>query len=161
MRLKSKTESAMAALGTFQNMPQAVHIVDDKRQLDCQLTSLESLGCEFDELTLASDELRDATMDELKQISQQLSNRITYLLEAICAVEIDPQHAIVQLRSVPPQTGDDGTTYYELMVTRGGTLSLCRYQKQPGGVRQVIPARVTREVLLRLVDDFEAVLSAR
>ena len=40
------------------------------------------------------------------------------------------------------------------IVGRGGELSLRRFQKQPGGVREGIPAEVTREVFLRLVDDF-------
>jgi hypothetical protein len=62
------------------------------------------------------------------------------------------------MRSYPPQKTDDGTTYYELLVRRGGSLSLVRYQKQPGDQRQAIAAHITREVLLRLVDDFAAVV---
>jgi hypothetical protein len=62
----------------------------------------------------------------------------------------------VQLRSSPPQQGDDGTSYYELMVRRGGDITLSRYQKQPGQIRQIVPANVTREVLQRLAEDFVA-----
>ena len=58
----------------------------------------------------------------------------------------------------PPQQDDDGTSYYELLVRRGGQLALCRYQKQPLSIRQTIPALVTGEILLRLVDDFAAAL---
>jgi hypothetical protein len=65
---------------------------------------------------------------------------------------------VAQLRSSPPQRDDDGRSYYELTVRRGGEISLCRYRKEPGAARVQIPATVTREVLLRLVDDFEAVL---
>jgi hypothetical protein len=60
------------------------------------------------------------------------------------------------MRSKPPQAGE-ASTYYELLVRRGGEFSLCRYEKHPGDVRKTIPAHVTREVLLRLIDDFAAV----
>jgi hypothetical protein len=58
------------------------------------------------------------------------------------------------MRSSPPQRDDNGTRYYELLVRRGGELSLRRFEKQPGTVRQLVAAHVTREVFLRLVDDF-------
>jgi hypothetical protein len=60
----------------------------------------------------------------------------------------------MQLRSNPPQRDDDGRTYYELLVRRGGEISLCRYRNENGAGRQAIPATVTCEVLLRLVGDF-------
>jgi hypothetical protein len=62
---------------------------------------------------------------------------------------------IVQMRSSPPNQGDQGTFYYELVVRRGA-IDLCRYQKTPGDVRQTVPATVTREVLQRLAEDFVA-----
>jgi amino acid transporter len=64
--------------------------------------------------------------------------------------------AAVQLRSNPPQKGEDGTSYYELMVRRGGDVTLSRYQKKSGQIRQIVPANVTREVLQRLAEDFVA-----
>jgi hypothetical protein len=65
----------------------------------------------------------------------------------------------VQLRSNPPQRNDDGSTYYELLVRRGGELSLSRYRKPAGQERQSVSAHLTREALLRLVDDFAAALA--
>ena len=79
-------------------------------------------------------------------------------MEPIRPIEIDADACIAQLRSSPPQRDDDGRTYYELTARRGGELLLCRYRKEPAAPRQIIAAAVTREVLLRLVDDFEAVL---
>ena len=64
----------------------------------------------------------------------------------------------MQLRSNPPQRDDDGRSYYELIVRRGGEIALTRYRKENGNARQQIAATVTREVLLRLVGDFCAVL---
>jgi hypothetical protein len=65
---------------------------------------------------------------------------------------------VAQLRSSPPQRDDDGRSYYELTVRRGGEIALARYRKESGKPREQIAAHVTREVLLRLADDFEAVL---
>jgi hypothetical protein len=91
-------------------------------------------------------------------MAKDLSARLTYLMEPIRPIEIDADACVAQLRSSPPQRDDDGRSYYELTVRRGGEIALVRYRKEPGAVRQQIPANVTREVLLRLVDDFEAVL---
>ena len=65
---------------------------------------------------------------------------------------------VVQLRSSPPQRDDDGRSYYELLVRKGGEIALQRYRKEIGDARQPIAATVTREVLLRLVVDFETAL---
>jgi hypothetical protein len=62
----------------------------------------------------------------------------------------------VQLRSNPPSKDGDTTAYYELLVEHTGTLSLCRYSRQQKSQRTPVSAEVTREVLLRLVDDFAA-----
>ena len=98
------------------------------------------------------------TRAELERIGKALAERLTYLMEPISPIEIDADACVVQLRSNPPQRDDDGRSYYELMVRRGGEIALARYRKENGDARQQIPATVTREVLLRLVGDFCAVL---
>jgi hypothetical protein len=80
-------------------------------------------------------------------------------MEPISPIELDAAACVVQLRSTPPQKDDDGRSYYELMVRRGGEISLRRFRKEPGMSRQPIAANMTREVLLRLVGDFCAVLA--
>ena len=71
-------------------------------------------------------------MDGLKPVAETLSRRLTYLLEPISPMEAMPQQCVVQLRSNPPQKDDNGTSYYELLVARGGRLSLCRWLKERG-----------------------------
>ena len=114
-------------------------------------------GVRFTEFTVTTDKLASATADQLKQLGEKLSGRLTYLLEPICPIEVDREHCVVQMRSNPPQRDDDGTRYYELVVRRGGSLSLYRFSKIPGNVRETIPVNVTREVFFRLVSDFAAV----
>jgi len=140
--------------------PQAIVLDDDGKHLECRLFRADILACELEKLSLQTGALAGATMDELKKISEALTKRVTYLLEPIGPVEYDDQQCTIQMRSKPPQQDDDGSAYYELLVSRGGELTVCRYRKQPGNVRQVIPATLTREVLCRLVEDFEAVLEA-
>ncbi len=79
---------------------------------------------------------------------------MTYLLEPISPIELDSQGCVVQMRSTPPQKDADRTSYYELLVSRSGELSLVRYTRLAGQPREIIPAQVTREVLLRLAGDF-------
>jgi hypothetical protein len=100
--------------------------------------------------------LASAGIERLRAVSQDLSQRLTYLLEPIAPIEVDAEQCVVQLRSNPPQRDEQRTSYYELLVRRGGELSLCRWTKAAGDVRQPLAAHVTREVFLRLVGDFSA-----
>jgi hypothetical protein len=122
------------------------------------LLAVDAIGCSFLTLAYSTDQLASSSLDELKKISESLISRLTYLLEPIGVVEVDRDRAAVQLRSSPPQKGDDGTNYYELMVRRGGDVTLSRYQKKPGQIREIVPANVTREVVQRLAEDFVAVV---
>ena len=123
-------------------------------RVEADLVAVDAIGCSFQTLAYTTDKLAGITLEELKTISQSLTDKLTYLLEPIGVVEADSDRCSVQLRSNPPQKNDDGTTYYELMVRRGGDITLSRYSKKSGQLRQIIPAQVTREVLGRLADDF-------
>lgn len=155
MTLKASFQARLDAVG---GGPHTIHASADGKHLSCELVEANPPAYSFEQITLQTDALAEAPVERLRAISETLAARLTYLLEPIGPVEADPQQCVVQLRSIPPQQDDDGTTYYELLVRRGGELTLCRYQKQPSAVRQRIPAVVTGEILLRLVDDFAAAL---
>ena len=130
-------------------------------QVDCEagrveadLLAVDAIGCSFQTLGLSTSKLADSSLEDLRSISQTLTEKLTYLLEPIGVVEADADRCSIQLRSNPPQKGEDETSYYELMVRRGGDITLSRYSKKPGQLRQIVPAHVTREVLGRLADDF-------
>ena len=154
----SMKPQAAAALGRLAGaaLPQTISVQDGPRRLTCEVTALDSLGCSFASLVLATDRLASATAEQLRRIADDLSRRVNYLLEPIAPVEIDAEQCVVQMRSSPPQKNEGQSTYYELLVRRGGELSLRRYTKQGAGQRTVVPATVTCEVLLRLIADFEA-----
>jgi hypothetical protein len=126
----------------------------DAGRIEADLVGVDAIGCSFQTLGLSTAKLASASLDELKTISQALTEKLTYLLEPIGLVEADADRCAVQLRSNPPKKDEDATSYYELMVRRGGDITLSRYSKKSGQLRQVIPAHVTREVLARLADDF-------
>ncbi|HJN11369.1 MAG: hypothetical protein QGG09_13350 [Pirellulaceae bacterium] len=127
-------------------------------ELTAQLEMIDQLACTFSLLRLQADKLAAATIDELAVVAAGLSSQLSYLLESISPVEIDRDMCVVQMRSNPPEQGDQGTFYYELVV-RLGAIDLCRYQKSPSNVRQTVPATVTREVLGRLAEDFVAAVA--
>jgi hypothetical protein len=128
------------------------------RKITCDIVEHTSLAVSFDRLQLATTELASSTATDLERIGKALSARLTYLMEPIAPIEIDAGECVVQLRSNPPQKNDDGRTYYELLVRRGGEITLTRFRKEPASTRKQVTATVTREVLLRLVGDFNAVL---
>jgi hypothetical protein len=128
----------------------------DGGRIEADLLAVDAIGCSFQTLAYSTEKLAGASLDRLKEISEALTNRLTYLLEPIGVVEADGDRCAVQLRSSPPKKGEDSTSYYELMVRRGGDITLSRYSKKSGQLRQIVPANITREVLVRLADDFVA-----
>lgn len=135
-----------------------VEIVAGQRHVQCDITERNSLAVTLTRLSLKTGELANAEAARLERLGKALAARLTYLMEPISPIEHDASACVVQLRSNPPQRDDDGRSYYELLVRRGGEIVLSRYRKDNSGVRQPIAATVTREVLLRLVADFAAVL---
>jgi hypothetical protein len=156
MTLKSQAQTALSGLAPFSSGRHILDLNESGQQLTADLIALDGLALAFDHVTLTSAALAVAPIEKLKTVADALSKRLTYLLEPIIPIEVDADQCVVQLRSNPPQRDDNGTRYYELLVRRGGELSLRRFQKQPGGTRESITAHVTREVFLRLVDDFSA-----
>jgi hypothetical protein len=159
MTLKEQVSKTLAAMAPFSVGEQSLELADGPLHLRCDLVALDSLACAFNRLLLRSERIAAMSTDELKKCAADLSARLTYLLEPISPIETDAHGCVVQLRSNPPQKEDDRTSYYELLVSRSGELSLARYSRTGGQIRQVIPTHVTREVFTRLVGDFTGVAS--
>ncbi|MEZ6064825.1 MAG: hypothetical protein R3B90_03760 [Planctomycetaceae bacterium] len=124
--------------------------------LSIDFLAVDTLACEFEQIVVHAPAQQSAPFDALKRWAQQLSRRISYLLEQIAPLEFDEAAGEVLVRSTPPDQLTDGTQYYEMLLhsQQGGGLALRRYRAikgQPG--RQQIPMTTTREVLLKLADD--------
>src|SRR5262245_34806651 len=156
MKLHAQFEQQLENLGSGGAATVAVDALP--RRITCDTLERTSLAVSFQRLELSTSELANVSTADLQRISQSLADRLTYLLEPISPIETDAQECVVQMRSNPPHKDDDGRSYYELLVRRGGEISLVRYRKENGTARLQIPATVTREVLVRLVNDFGAVL---
>ena len=139
---------------------QSFTVVDGKRTVRCSFDSCEALAVTLAGLALETAELSLATVPQLEAASRKLSARVNYLLEPVAPIETDSQGCSVQMRSSPPQKDDNGRRYYELHLRRGGSISLCRFEKQPGQPRLRVPAVLTHEVIGRLVDDFVATVDS-
>lgn len=135
-----------------------VEIDAGQRRVQCDITERNTLAVTLTRLSLTTSELAQADAARLERLGKALAARLTYLMEPISPIEHDAAACVVQLRSTPPQRDDDGRSYYELLVRRGGEIALSRYRKENAGARQPIAATMTREVLLRLVKDFDAAL---
>jgi hypothetical protein len=156
MTIQSQFQQQLTRLGT--GGAATVTAEAQPRKISCDIVERNSLAVSFERLRLATSELASSSPADLARIGKALSDRLTYLMEPIAPIEIDAQACVLQLRSNPPQRDDDGRSYYELTVRRGGEIALVRFRKENATARRQIPATVTREVLLRLVGDFCAEL---
>jgi hypothetical protein len=133
-------------------------VVDGNVTLSLQILQIDPLGLAFEGLILESPRLANTPTKELTAVADQLAAKLTYLLEPLRVIEIDGTAGAVQMRSSQPSQRSDRSSYYELLVRRGGSIAFERYEKQPSLSRSVIPAILTREVLFRLVSDMQAAL---
>ena len=154
MSLKSELKRHLTTVPCFRSGTQAIDLTDAGQQLHCNLVALDTLACALDDLGVHPVAEKNLSVEQLKASAGELAGRLTYLLEPISPIELDAEGCTVQLRSSPPQKDESATTYYELVLKRTGQLNLRRYSHKPGTVRTIVPAEVTREVLLRLVGDF-------
>ncbi len=133
--------------------PHTITVRGDGYTLTCELAGVGALGCAVNHLSVQSERLAEASIDQLKVKAEHLAAKLTYLLERVAPIEIDSEGCAVQLRSDPPHREADERSYYELLVRRGGELSLRRYRQESRQSREPVAAQLTREVLSRLAAD--------
>ena len=130
-------------------------------QVRVVVNAIDSLSCAIAEIEVFVPQLQSAAFAVLKDWAEQLSRRITYLLEQIGPLEFDEASGQVLIRSIPPDQLPDGTQFYEVILSQhgAGNFLLKRYQStkgQPG--RDAVDMVLTRQVILKLVDDLEATI---
>lgn len=160
MTLKQQIERELDRLAQAGDLSAAGALTVDASvgRVESSILAVDKLACAFETLSLHTDRLAQASIDELKKLSDRLAAQLNYLMEPISPVEIDADVCTVQMRSNPPQRDENGSTYYELLVRRG-ELRLSRYNKAKGQTRQPIAAQVTREVFQRIAADFVAAVA--
>ncbi len=124
-----------------------------------ELQALDRLGVLARRVRVRSLRLAGAPSQVIAQLAQMLAQRICYLLEPLRVLECDQQQGAAQVRSWPPYQQQRSRFYYELWVRRGGELELVRWEAPQGQPRRQVPFQLTREVLLRVVGDFQQALA--
>ncbi len=153
------TDQFAAALQASPLTGRVVGVVEGGDRLSVGIEQDGNLAVSFWSLELHTDRLRGADVAKVKRVAQQITQRVTYLLEPLTDCETDLQACVVQLRSTQPERDGDARAYYEILVKTGGSIALTRYRKEPGALRTPVAAELTKQVLVRLAGDFLASLA--
>lgn len=122
------------------------------RALQCRIKSVERLACEMEFCRLFSNAFSELRMRQLELLSEEVTERLTYLEERVVLVEKDNLQECVQLRSEEPFVNEDVKAYFEIMVGRQG-LSLHRYEKRPATPRTPVSTVLSKSLFQRLCSD--------
>ena len=125
-------------------------------RVQADVTALETLGVSVSQVLLSAPRLAGASVQTLKDWSDELASRITYLLESLNPLETDEEAGRVLMRSAAPQQLPKGREYYECMLAAEshGSVSFRRYRSEAGVPgRDPVDMTLTRDVLGRLVGD--------
>ena len=156
MSLNKQLTDELNRLGAFSaSSPQTVSLsVPDQVDIAIDFLTVDSMSCAFREIRLNVPSLVNAGFDALKQWAESLCSRVTYLLENIGPLELDPDSKQVLIRSVPPDAQSDATRFYEIILQShaDGNFSLRRYRSDSSG-REQVEIQATHEVLGKLVND--------
>jgi hypothetical protein len=133
--------------------PQSVSASEPPHHLDLDVRVASSVGVEIDRLEFRVDG-PDRTLAELTAWADRLAARITYLMEPLVVLEVDPIGVEVELRSQAPTARGGLRSFYEARLNRSGRLWVVRQTFDPvSRTRRPAPFQLTAETLDRLTDD--------
>lgn len=127
--------------------------------VEAELTAVDTMSAAVREVRADAPGLAGCPFSKLEEWAAALTARITYLLEGLGVIELDPHAGEVQIRSTPPDRQGTQTQFYEVLLTRDGAgrFVLKRYwtDKTTTG-RVAVDFQLTHEQLKKLVDDLVA-----
>lgn len=149
------TQSLLDVRGLAGDTPQtASWSADGSATIEIDFTAVDTLSCAFREIRVSADEFRAASFESLKAWAEAICRKVTYLLEHIGPLELDPQAQTVLVRSHPPTKEPACISFYEMQVQSPGVVRLRRYTRDPqSDDRQQVDVQVTHEALQKLVRD--------
>lgn len=158
MDLSAHLSSELTRLAGFSGPPNHQVDVTDAAGLRLRIdfVAVDTLSSAFECLSLHVPKLVGHEVKVLNDWAVALSKRVTYLLEFIGPIEVDPSINEVLIRSTPPDQSSGSTQFYEVLLSAqtDGTFSLRRYRShtgQPG--RDAVDILLTNETLKKLVND--------
>ena len=158
MPVRHKLQSELTRLlGFSSRTPRSILLKSgSQNQMEIDLTAVDSMSCSVSEIRILVPALVNAGFDDLKKWSDDLCNRITYLLEGIGPLELDPNSSTVLIRSTKPEKDTGHLRYYEIMLQAqsGGNFTLHRYEyNDEASQRKKVDLKLTHEILRKLVND--------
>jgi hypothetical protein len=157
MSLSKKIAAALDENTKAYVLPCTVTVEDAPNKLTLHLTALDAVGLAFSPMEFASSTREEWSAQALKDWADRLTKRVTYLMEPLKVIEVDPAGGEVQVRSQSPTPRAEKRSYYEMRLFKSGTLRMERFAyDEAARERRSVPCQLTREVLERLADDIAA-----
>ncbi len=159
MSLKQEAHQELNQLMT-QSLPSSVSLKSSQElPFILNVTQIDTLGCAVTKLEVTPPPQSNLDFDTLQTWAKALSQRLTYLLEQLTPIEIDPSQQQIQIRSTRPDNNAGRKEYYEMLlsVSPSGCLKLERYRVAANKKAQRTPIEMvfTRDVLVRLLEDID------
>lgn len=159
MSLSRQIAAALDDLSAIGGTPHEITAEAGPHRLTLAVRVASPVGVEVLALEFAvSDPARpERSLDDLRAWADRVAARVTYLMEPLVLLEVDPAGGEAELRSQSPTARDGRRAYYEVRLNRQGTLRLHRVSfEESDRRRRDTPFQLTREVLERLADDLAA-----
>ena len=157
MSLSKKIAAALDENTTVHALPCSVTVEEGSRRLTLQLCALDTVGLAFTALEFTTTSPAEWTSDALRAWGERLAGRVSYLMEPLKVLEVEPEGGEVQIRSQSPTTRSEQRGYYEVRLFKTGSLRMERFAfDQATRQRRPVPCQLTREVVERLADDIAA-----
>ena len=158
MDLTTQLNRELTQLAGFQSQTPRTATLSGPGSVDVaiEFVAVDSMSCAFREMRLCVPALAAAGFDALQAWAEALSKRVTYLLENIGPLELDPAAGQVLIRSTTPDQQSNASSFYEVLLSSQGSgqFTLRRYRSQKGVAgRDQVDVQVTHEVLRKLVND--------
>ena len=122
MSLSRNLAAALDAPRPRRPPPAAVAVERRPTRLALDLTAAGPVGLAFDALDFSPAAARPA--ESLRAWADRLAARVTYLMEPLVVLELDPVAGEAELRSQSPTARGELNAYYEVRLNTSGTLAL-------------------------------------
>jgi hypothetical protein len=159
MSLSKRIAAALDENTKVHAPPCEVAVEEGPHRLALALTALDTVGVAFGSLEFATTARPEWPSDALRDWGNRLAGRVTYLMEPLKVLEVDPVGGEVDIRSQSTTTRDEHRGYYQVRLFKQGRLVLERRAFDEASRRpKTVTCQLTREVLERLADDIVASL---
>ena len=121
--------------------------------VDLSADRVDSLGCRLWEISLTRDAEPIANAD-LKRQALTVAERATGLMEPLHFIELDELRGEALLRSEAPAKRGAVLAYYEVLMSSGRRITMCRFERSlEKSRRQQVAFALTHEAIAKLIDD--------